>query len=94
MILIEDFISDNPENAITARRLAEIIGGSVRDVMQAIQDRRRAGVPIIGERGANPGFYLTSDSAQIENYCRRLKHEAREIERTADAVAAWIEDQK
>ena len=48
-----------------------------------IQRERRAGYPILAD---SRGFYAARTTAEIDNYCDRLKHRAVEIFRTRQAI--------
>lgn len=87
---IEDFISEGPEHAISTRQLADRTGLSRRKVLQAVQIRRRAGVPILARKDSDGGLYLAEDAAQIETYCRRLQREELELKQTRQIMEGMI----
>lgn len=87
---IEDFILTGPDNAIRTKELAKRTGLSPRDVLQAVQIRRRAGVPILSRKDAHGGLYLAEDAAQIETYCRRLQREELAIKQTRQIMEGML----
>ena len=87
---IEDFILEGPDNAIRTKELAKRTGLSPRDVLQAVQIRRRAGVPILSRKDAHGGLYLAEDAEQLMTYCRRLAQEEAALRQTRKAMEGML----
>ena len=50
-----------------------------------IAQERREGIPIVSDN-AN-GYYIAENQTERENFCRSMRHRAKEIMKAADAVA-------
>ena len=87
---IEDYLPEGGENPVTAKELQRRTGADIRVITLAIQQRRREGVPIIGSKGENPGYYIAITADDLRNYCGRLKREEAEIRRTRKACERII----
>lgn len=55
---IESYLSHGADNVTTTEELKALTGVSARDIVQAVSDRRAAGVPILSS--TNGGYYLPS----------------------------------
>lgn len=83
--MISEILGHGEENAITGKRICLYLQISTRDLTQAIERERRAGIPICASTGSNPGYYLAANKAEMEAYCQSLKHRGIEIFKTRQA---------
>ena len=90
-ITIENYLPKGGEHPLTAKELQRITGADVRTITAAIQQRRREGVPIVGSKGENPGYYIAITAGDLRDYCGRLKHEEAELRRTRKACEGIID---
>ena len=90
-ITIENYLPKGGEHPLTAKELQRITGADVRTITAAIQQRRREGVPIVGSKGENPGYYIAITAGDLRDYCGRLKHEEAELRRTRKACERIID---
>lgn len=90
-ITIENYLLKGGEHPLTAKELQRITGADVRTITAAIQQRRREGVPIVGSKGENPGYYIAITAGDLRDYCGRLKHEEAELRRTRKACERIID---
>lgn len=87
---IENYLPEGGESPVTAKELQRRTGEDVRTITAAIQRRRREGVPIVGSKGENPGYYIAITADDLRNYCGRLKREEAELRRTRRACERII----
>jgi hypothetical protein len=83
---ITELLNVGAENARTGKELASILGCDLRDITATIERERRKGKPICAGSGENPGYYLAADAEELEQYCGRLKHRAKELYKTLGAL--------
>ena len=77
---IEDYLKTGKENAISGRELKAICKCSERDVCRMIQEARtRRKVPICASASKPWGYYLPANAEELQDYCGRLGHRAREL---------------
>ncbi len=77
---IEDLLKTGKENAISGRELKAICKCSERDVCRMIQEARtRRKVPICASASKPWGYYLPANAEELQDYCGRLGHRAREL---------------
>lgn len=77
---IEDLLKTGKENAISGRELKAICKCSERDVCRMIQEARtRRKVPICASARKPWGYYLPANAEELQDYCGRLGHRAREL---------------
>ena len=81
-----------PENAVTVGQIAALWDCDARAVTMALYNARRLGEPICS---GTQGLYLPRDEADVRLCVRSMRHRAREITRSASALArAWIKQQE
>lgn len=90
MLMIESYIPTGSREPITAKELQKITGACIREITAAIQNRRRAGVPICAKRDETPGYFIAETADELRDYCGRLKHEEAEIRKTRRACEKLI----
>ncbi len=81
---ISKLLGYGPSEAITGRKLADVIGEDTRTVREMIEAERRRGTPILSDC-AN-GYFLPVDEAEAERFVRSMRHRAHQILTTAAAV--------
>lgn len=83
-VRIADLLSPGRENGRKLKELAHLQGVDERTVRLLIQQERLAGVPIISDSAY--GYFLPDDPADAKLFARSMRHRAREILRSAEAV--------
>lgn len=81
---IGDLLSTGATNGVNLRYLAAITHLSEREVRAEIQRERLSGVPILSDN--LNGYFLPGSQAEVDHFVRSMRHRAREINATADAV--------
>lgn len=81
---VADLLSCGAENGITLRHLAWLTNLPGREVRRQIERERRAGALIISDN--QHGYFLADDPAEAQRFARSMRHRAREILRTAQAI--------
>ncbi len=89
--MIFEILVNGPENAITGKQIAEIFGIDVRDVTQIVERERREGKPICASVHEPRGYYLASNRAEMEDYCRTLRKRGGELFKTYRALKSTAE---
>lgn len=88
---IENYLPEGGESPVTAKELKRRTGVNVRMITAAIQRRRREGVPIVGSKGENPGYFIAITADELRDYCGRLKREEKALRKTRKACEKIIE---
>lgn len=65
--------------AIPGWQLCEELNISQRELSRQITKERREGKPICANSLKRPGYYLAANQQEMDEYCERLKHRAKEI---------------
>lgn len=81
---ISDFLNVGKTYAIPLHDLTAITGRNERDVRKQIETERRRGTPILSN--SKDGYWLGENQDEIAQFVRGMKHRARQIQLTADAV--------
>ena len=77
-IKITDALPYGREQAISSKRLAEMLGFStVRSLQTAIERERRAGAVILSTTNDGGGYYLSNDPKEISAFVRTLNRRAK-----------------
>ncbi len=82
--LIASLLQQGRKNAVNVRYLEAMTGMKNRDVRLLIEKERRGGTPILSDNAS--GYYLPATPEEIARCVRSMRHRAKEIERTADAI--------
>lgn len=82
---VSDYLNTGEAGAISMRYLKDILRRSSRSIRLEIEAERRRGVPICSNN--TTGYYIAETEEEKSRFVRSLKHRAREIEATAEAVA-------
>lgn len=77
---IADILSAGESKAITAPKLAELLGVPERDIRRMIRAERLQGAPILSGR---LGYYLPSSIQDLRRFSRSLNHRIVEIQKIA-----------
>ncbi len=89
---LASLLRPGPENAVTVGQIAALWDCDARAVTMALYNARRLGEPICS---GTQGLYLPRDEADVRLCVRSMRHRAREITRSATALArAWIKQQE
>lgn len=88
---VADFLCTGQAHAALLRDLVALTGWSGREVRRQIEWERRNGVPILSD--SKSGYWPGEDPDEIAQFVRGMKHRAKQIQMTANAVgeAAGIE---
>lgn len=91
-ISIHSFLYRDPEAAVTAAYLANILHTSTRRVMDMVATERRQGWPICGEKsGEIRGYWLARTKEEAERYgAAGLRTAADDMRETAEMMMANI----
>ncbi len=81
---ISRFLHAGQHNAVNISYLQVMTGMKNRDVRLLIEKERRGGTPILSDNAS--GYYLPATLEEIARCVRSMRHRAKEIERTADAI--------
>lgn len=89
--MIQELLSAGAENALPGRYLCGLLEITLRDLTQAIERERREGAPICASTQPPYGYFLASNRAEMEGYCRSLTHRIGEINQTRRACLATLD---
>ncbi len=81
---ISRYLSSGQQNAVPLKHLEVLTGWDSRTVRRAIEDERRAGVPILADNLT--GYYLPATDEDTARCVRSMRHRAAEILKTAAAI--------
>lgn len=81
---IFDLLSYGAENGVNLRHLAAMTHLSEREVRAEIQRERLSGIPVLSDN--QNGYFLPGSQAEVDHFVRSMRHRAREINATANAV--------
>lgn len=81
---ITDFLCAGQAHATPLRDLVSLTGQDGRTVRLEIELARRQGIPILSN--SKDGYWLGENKDEIAQFVRGMKHRARQIQLTADAV--------
>ena len=89
---LASLLRPGPENAVTVGQITALWDCDARAVTMALYNARRLGEPICS---GTQGLYLPRDEADVRLCVRSMRHRAREIIRSATALArAWSKQQE
>ena len=89
---LASLLRQGPDNAVTVGQIAALWDCDARAVTMALYNARRLGEPICS---GTQGLYLPRDEADVRLCVRSMRHRAREITRSATALArAWVKQQE
>lgn len=86
-----DFIPSGAANAVTAERIAEQMGIEVRAVRRLVQVERLKGWPICASCEEPLGYFMATESAEVEKYVKSLKRRLRNIIATYTAMQGMLD---
>ena len=81
---ISRLLSHGRENAVPLRHLTAMTKLDGRTVRAMIAEERLAGAPILADN--TTGYFLPASEDEKAQFIRSMKHRAKEIERTAEAI--------
>lgn len=84
--MIHEILPAGKENALSGRTLAIMFDCDIRAITAQIEKERRDGHPICAASGANPGYYMPADDAELSHYCDMLKNRATALFTTRQAL--------
>lgn len=87
-IKISDYLGHSQESAVTGRELCALTGLDHRTIRAQIEQERRAGALIVADNKS--GYWVTDDPAEAQRFARSMKHRAKEILRTAQAIERGV----
>lgn len=80
---VTDYLGTGTESAVSGKELANMLGINIRNLTMAIERERREGEPICAKHsGKNHGYFLASNKAEMDRYCRQLNHRVKELSET------------
>ena len=92
MLLIERYIPDGQENAISQKQLAAVLQCSLRDVRLMVEQARRQGVPICSScDGVHGGYFMPQSKAEAKNYIFMQNHRIESALAVRQAVVDALE---
>lgn len=92
MLIIERYIPDGQQNAISQRQLAAVLQCSLRDVRLMVEQARRQGVPICSSCDAiNGGYYMPQNKAEAKVYIFMQNHRIESALAARQAVIDTLE---
>lgn len=77
---VADFLAPGEINAITAPKLAGLLGVSERDLRKLIRSERLRGGPILSSKF---GYFLPASVDDLRRFSRSLNHRIAEIQKIA-----------
>ncbi|MCR4745527.1 MAG: hypothetical protein K5894_09920 [Lachnospiraceae bacterium] len=80
--MISEHLLTGEENARTGREICTYLNITSRELTKAVRKERCEGKPICASTGANPGYYLAANRAEMNRFCKSLYHRAGEIFKT------------
>ena len=83
---ISDLLRTGAENATPRKHLQTITGMSERAIRRMIEYERNHGIPICADN--QNGYFLPSCEDEKDRCVRSMRHRAKEINATADAIDA------
>lgn len=92
MLLIERYIPDGQQNAISQRQLANVLQCSLREARLMVEQARRQGVPICSSCDAiNGGYYMPQTKAEAKSYIFFQNHRIESALAARQAVVDALE---
>lgn len=89
--MVWEILLPGEQNAQSGKDICRILNINARTLTQAIEIERRAGKPICAScKGNAPGYYLAESREEMQDYCGRLSHRVREIQRTHRACVKTL----
>lgn len=82
-VSVSDLLLYGKQNAVGRLYLAAMTNMDERLVRKVINRLRLSGAPIVS---GQPGFWLSDDPLELEEFARSMQHRAGEIARVADSV--------
>lgn len=82
---IAEMLGRGQENAVPLQHLVTMTGLDSRTIRQQIERERRAGIPICSDNLT--GYFLPISELERDRCVRSMRHRAREIQMTAEAIA-------
>lgn len=90
--MIHEILAEGAESAKTGREICDLLGISLRELTAAVEQERRAGVPICATMsGKRAGYFLAANQSEMQKYCRSLLHRAGELHKTHRACLKSLE---
>lgn len=89
--MIYEYLGIGQANAVTASKLAEALGMSVRQVQAAVRRERLEGRHICATKSYPPGLFIASNPMELERYRNSLDSELRNLRKTREAVADMLD---
>ena len=89
--MVHELLGHGERNAKRAGELCAVLGISKRELRQIVQAERHGGEPILS---GGAGYYLPSNSVEVDACVRFLRAMARELFRTSAAIEAAAGENK
>lgn len=89
--MIHEVLMEGAQNARTGKEICKLLGISSRELMAQVERERREGKPICANTSVTPGYFLAENRAEMERYCRSVKHRANELRKTLRACQQTID---
>lgn len=90
--MISEILAEGAENARTGKEICRLLNITARELTIAVERERRAGKPICANTGTNPGYYMATNQAEMQRYCKSLMRRAGEIHKTRRACIKTIDE--
>ena len=88
---LTDFLQTGKDNALTAGKLADLLGCSPRDISRAVEALRRRGVPICASCHEPHGYFLAANPKELQEYITSLDGRIKEVRTTRAACMDALE---
>lgn len=83
--MISEILPTGAENAITGKDICALLNITPRELRQAVERERRHGKAICASTVEPFGYFIAANRAEMERYCKSLRHRAGEIYKTRRA---------
>ena len=87
---LQAVLQNGKDRAKTAAEIAAMTGLDHRQITREIQRMRLLGVPVCASSGETPGYWISEDAKEIEQYCKTLDRRLKNIRMTREAVGGVL----
>ena len=90
-VIITDHLSVGKENAVTGKKLAEMLGCHERDITLSVNALRKSGVLICSNRS---GFFLPENDEDIKSFIRQMHGRITDMEKAVKPAEDYLKGAK
>ena len=91
---IIDYIPIGREDAISARKLAELLDTTPRAVTKSIEALRLRKIPICASSDSEGGYYRPRDANELSSYLAQRNHRARTVAQATLAMTDALDEMR